>query len=217
MARPATIAFVGLTAFSCAALVYFQLGDQLQAAAAAKLIASSGFLTTAISVGVLRHRFGRIVFAGLVLSLCGDLFLIGQSQRFFLLGLASFLLAHIAYITAFLSYGQDRKWVFAAAAPAVAAAVGVGAWLEPHVASPLAAPVHVYTAAITLMVITAVGARGAGAPGLIPAGALMFFVSDLSVAMQRIIETDFPTIVWGLPLYYAGQICLALGAAPRDR
>ena len=216
MARPATIAFVGITALSCAALVYFQLEDRLQAAAAAKLFASISFLATAVSVGALRHRFGRIVFAGLVLSLCGDLFLIGQSQRFFLFGLASFLLAHIAYITAFISYGQNRRWVFVAAAPAVAAAVGVGAWLEPHVSSTMVAPVHGYIAAITLMVITAVGARGAGAPRLIVAGALMFFVSDLSVAMQRIIETDFPTIIWGLPLYYAGQICLALGAARRD-
>ena len=181
------------------------------------IIASSGFLATAASVGALRHRFGRILFAGLVLSLCGDLFLIGQSQRFFLFGLASFLLAHIAYITAFVSYGQSRNWVLVVAAPAVAAAVGIGAWLEPHVSSSLAAPVHVYTAAITLMVITAFGARGSGAPRIIVAGALMFLVSDLSVAMQRIIETDFPTIIWGLPLYYAGQICLALGAAPEDR
>lgn len=217
MARPATIGFVCTTAIACVALVYFQLGDRLQAAAAAKLIASIGFLSTAVSVGALRHRFGRIIFAGLLLSLCGDLFLIGQSQRFFLFGLASFLLAHIAYITAFVSYGQNRRWVLVAAVPAVAAAVGVGAWLEPYVSSSLAAPVHVYTAAITLMVITAFGARGAGAPRLIVAGALMFFVSDLSVAMQRIIETDFPTIVWGLPLYYTGQICLALGSASRNR
>jgi hypothetical protein len=63
------------------------------------------------------------------------------------------------------------------------------------------------------MVITALGARGAGASRLIVAGALMFFVSDLSVAMQRIIETDFPTFVWGLPLYYAAQLCFAAGAS----
>ena len=73
---------------------------------------------------------------------------------------------------------------------------------------------RIYTAAITLMVITAFGARGAGAPSLLVVGALAFFVSDLSVAMQRLVETDFPTFAWGLPLYYAGQTCIALGAAP---
>ena len=205
-----------MTALACTALVYLQLEDRLQAAAVAKLIASCGYLATALSAGVLRHRFGRIVFTGLVLSLFGDLSLIGQSQRFFVLGLASFLLAHIAYITAFVTYGQNRRWVLAAAIPAAAAAIVVGAWLAPHVSAELAIPVRVYIAVITLMVITAVGVRGAGAPNLIVAGALMFFASDLSVAMQRIIVTDFPTIVWGLPLYYSGQICLALGAAPRD-
>ena len=74
-------------------------------------------------------------------------------------------------------------------------------------------PVRLYTAVISLMVITAIGARGAGASRLIVAGALMFFVSDLSVAMQRIMVTDFPTIIWGLPLYYAGQLCFAVGAS----
>ena len=189
----------------------------MPAAAAAKVVASSSFLATAVSVGALRHRFGRVVFAGLVLSMAGDLFLIGQSQRFFLFGLCSFLLAHIAYITAFVSHGQDRRWVLAAAVPGVIAAILVGVWLGPHVSPELAAPVHVYIAAITLMVITAFGARGAGASRLLVAGALMFFVSDLSVAMQRIVETDFPTIIWGVPLYYSGQLCLALGAASPDR
>jgi uncharacterized membrane protein YhhN len=195
------------------ALVYFQRMGWAQSAAAAKIIASTGFLATAVSVGALRHGFGRLVFLGLVLSMIGDLFLIGQSRRFFLLGLVSFLLAHLAYVTAFVSHGQKRKWVLTAAVPAVAAAVLVGFWLSPHVPAELAVPVRVYTAVITLMVITAFGARGAGASTLIVAGALMFFVSDLSVAMQRIVETEFPTIIWGLPLYYGGQLCLALGAA----
>ncbi len=147
----------------------------------------------------------------------GDLFLIGASRLFFLLGLVSFLLAHVAYITAFVSVGQDRRWVVAAAVPAIVGGVLVGAWLAPHVPAELAVPVRVYTAVITLMVITAFGARGAGAPSLVAAGALMFFVSDLSVAMQRIIETEFPTIIWGLPLYYGGQTCIALGASSRYR
>jgi len=153
VARPATIGFVCITALACMALVYLQRMGWMQAAAAAKLVASSGYLATAISVGVLRHPFGRIVFAGLVLSLWGDLFLIGPSQRFFLLGLASFLLAHIAYTTAFVTFGQNRRWVLAAAVPAIVAAVLVGAWLTPYVAPALAVPVRVYTAVITLMVI----------------------------------------------------------------
>jgi len=48
---------------------------------------------------------------------------------------------------------------------------------------------------------------------LILAGALMFFLSDLSVASQRLVQMEFPTYVWGLPLYYAGQLCLALSVS----
>ena len=213
MNRVATIALVTLTGLACMALVYFQRMGWPQLAVAAKLAASLGYLATAISAGCLRQRVGQIVFAGLVLSFIGDLLLIGLSQRNFLLGLMSFLLAHIAYVTAFVTAGLDRKWVLRAAVPIIAIAALVLLWISPHVAPYLATPVYVYTAVISLMVIAAFGARGAGASRLIVAGALMFFVSDLSVAAQRIIELDFPTIIWGLPLYYAGQLCLALGAA----
>ena len=72
---------------------------------------------------------------------------------------------------------------------------------------------QMYTIVISVMVVTAFGTRGKGASVLILAGALMFFLSDLSVAALRLIQTDFPTYVWGLPLYYAGQLCLALSAA----
>jgi len=213
MNRPATIVFAVITAVGCMALVYFQRMGWMQMAALAKLLASLGFLATAVSAGALRHRFGQIVFAGLVLSMCGDLMLIGRSQQNFLLGLGSFLLAHVAYITAFVTRGQNRRWALTAAAPVVAMAVLVLYWLAPHMASGLAITVRMYIAAISLMLITAFGARGAGASTLIVSGALLFFVSDLSVAMQRIVHTEFPTIIWGLPLYYGGQLCLAVGAS----
>ena len=91
--------------------------------------------------------------------------------------------------------------------------VSVLAWLQPHLEPPIALPVQVYVAAISLMVITAFGARGAGASRLVVIGALLFFISDLAVAMQRIVAPGFPAYLWGLPLYYSGQLCLALGAS----
>jgi len=211
--RPVSIVFIVITAVAAMALVYFLQMGWAQAAAAAKFVASGGFLATAVSEGALRHAFGRIILAGLALSMCGDMFLIGQSPRNFLLGLTSFLLAHIAYITAFVTVGLNRNWASRAAAPVIAAAVLVLLWMSPHVAPYLATPVYSYTAVISLMVIAAFGARGAGASRLIVAGALMFFVSDLSVAAQRLVQTELPTIVWGLPLYYAAQLCFAVGAS----
>lgn len=212
MTRLSTIVFIVLTAIACMALVYFLRVDWPLFAAGAKLVASTGFLATAISVGALKHRFGQAIFAGLALSFFGDLFLIGMSERAFLFGLGSFLLAHIAYIAAFAIYGYDRKWALVAAIPIIAITVIVAIWLAPHVPPDLVIPVRVYTIIISLMVIAAFGSKGAGASTLIVAGALMFFVSDLSVAATRLVEVSFPTIVWGLPLYYAGQLCFAASA-----
>ncbi len=211
--RPTTIVFVVLTALSCMALVYFLRMGWPEAALGAKVIASSSFIATALSVGALKHRFGQILFAGLVLSLCGDLFLTGVSQRAFMLGLASFLLAHLAYIVAFSVLGLNHKWMLFAAIPVIAIAVLVAAWLAPHTPPELAMPVRVYTIVISVMVIAAVGSKGAGGPTLAVIGALLFYTSDLSVAAQRLVEMDLPTYVLGLPLYYAGQLCLALSAA----
>ena len=194
-------------------LVAALLLDRPAIAAAAKLIASTAFVLTAISSGALASGYGSVILAGLVLSWFGDAFLIGTSQRWFLLGLVSFLLAHVAYVTAFVNLGVARRWVLSALAPVLAIAAGVLLWLQPHVPPELLWPVRFYTAVISLMVITAVGTRGAGATPLIVVGACLFFLSDLSVAALRFTEPSFPTYVLGLPLYYAGQLCLAFSVA----
>ena len=213
MKRTSTVIFVVITALACVALVYFLRVEWLALARAAKVIASVGFLATAISAGALQHSFGRIIFVGLLLSFCGDISLIGTTQQAFLIGLGSFLLAHLAYVSAFAVWGQKWSWTAIAAIPVSITAAIVIMWLSPALPAQLQIPVYAYVAAISLMVVAAFGSKGAGASTLLVIGALMFFVSDLSVAAQRIIGTDFPTIIWGLPLYYAGQLCLALGSA----
>ena len=206
-------ALAALCAAGCIMLVAALLLDRPAVAAVAKLTASTAFLLAAVSAGALASRYGSVVLAGLVLSWFGDAFLIGTSQHWFLLGLVSFLLAHIAYVTAFVNLGVDRRWVLSALAPVLAIAVGVLLWLQPHVPPELQWPVRFYTAVISLMVITAFGTRGAGATPLIVVGACLFYLSDLSVAALRFTEPPFPTYVLGLPLYYAGQLCLAFSVA----
>ena len=57
-------------------------------------------IVTLISSGSVNSTFTYLMLAGLVLSLCGDVFLMLPKDRF-IAGLVSFLLAHIAYIAAF--------------------------------------------------------------------------------------------------------------------
>jgi uncharacterized membrane protein YhhN len=74
-------------------------------------------------------------------------------------------------------------------------------------------PVIAYVAVISVMVVLAFGSYGSGATWLIPLGATLFFASDLFVARNQFVAPGTVNRVWGLPLYYAAQILLALSTA----
>lgn len=204
---------VTLTAASCIALVALLFAGLGAPAAIAKIIASSGFIAVSIRSGAASSTYGRLILAGLAFSWCGDMFLIGPSRTAFLSGLVAFLLAHVAYVAAFVTHGYERRWVFMATVPVTVIAIGVFSWLAPHTPASLTVPVRAYVTVISLMVIFAIGTRGRGGSLLIVAGAVLFFLSDLSVAALRLVQTDYPTYLIGLPLYYAGQVCLALSCS----
>lgn len=204
------VAWIAIVAVGAAALVASRLAGMDAPATVAKMTASSGFVALAVVVGALRRRYGQLLLAGLVFSWWGDLFLAGESGSWFLAGLVSFLLAHVTYILAFASLGVHGRRLLVAAVPVALVSMAVIAWLTPHVPQGLQWPVRAYTLVITAMVVTAMGARGAGASALIPAGALLFYCSDLSVAAGQFLDPAFPNYVWGLPMYYGGQVLLAL-------
>ena len=202
-----------LVAVGCLSLVALLLAGRDLPAAFAKLAASSGFIWLAIHAGGLRSKYGRVIVAGLAFSWLGDAALIGDSRSWFLFGLGAFLLAHVAYIGAFLIAGLSARWVGIAAIPIAIIALAVSEWLDPYLGPGLVVPVRLYIVVISLMVITAFGARGRGATLFIVVGAVSFFLSDLSVAALRLVQTDIPTYVVGLPLYYFAQINFALSTA----
>lgn len=177
---------------------------------AAKMTASSAFVALALMLGAWHSRYGRLILAGLVLSWCGDLFLAGSTENLFLFGLGSFLLAHVAYTSAFVSMGINFNWALGALVPVAVLSVGAAIWLTPFVSVEMTIPVRVYTAVISLMVVAAWGARGSGGPWLISVGAVLFYLSDLSVAAGQFVPTDFPNYLWGLPFYFSAQVLLAL-------
>ena len=210
-------ALVVLALVACAALVTCQLLGVAIGAIISKLVASTAFLAVAIHSGAARSRYGRTVFLGLICAWCGDMFLLGDSQGLFLAGLVSFLLGHVAYVAAFWRHGQSYRWSLSALLPVAAISFLVSAWLAPFLPPDMVIPVRVYTFIISLMVMTAFGARGAGSTALIPAGAALFYLSDLSVATMQFTEPEFPTYIWGLPFYYTGQLMLALSVASANR
>lgn len=58
---------------------------------------------------VLRAKTGKFLLFALLFSWFGDLFLIFESPLYFLLGLSSFLVAHLFYIIIFLSISKPFK------------------------------------------------------------------------------------------------------------
>ncbi len=204
---------IGLVAIACTILVVALFFGHEPAAAVAKLVASSGFVALAIRLGSLQSTYGRVILTGLAFSWFGDAFLIGQSQLLFVLGLGAFLLAHLAYITAFVGRGMHLRTIAVAALPVLAIAIAVTIWLRPHVPAELEFPVRLYTTVISLMVVSAFGTHSHNPSTLILAGATMFFLSDLSVAALRLVQTDMPTYLLGLPLYYASQVCFAVSTS----
>ena len=208
-----TKGLIGLVALACTILVAALFLGSPPVAAVAKLVASSAFVALAIRAGSLQSTYGRVILAGLVLSWFGDAFLIGQSQQMFLLGLGAFLLAHVAYVTAFLSRGMRIRSVAAAVVPLLVIAIAVSVWLRPYVPTELEFPVRLYVTVISLMVISAIGTHSHKPSILILAGAVLFFLSDLSVAALRLVQTDLPTYLLGLPLYYSAQVCFAVSTS----
>jgi uncharacterized membrane protein YhhN len=201
---------ISVVAIACGALVALLYAGHDNAAAFAKLIASLGFVAVAVFSGASRSTWGRFILIGLVLSLAGDMFLAWSTESAFLFGLGSFLLAHVAFIVAFGVHGVSGRWIAASAVFIAAFGYWVAGWLLPSTPDELIFPVTAYIIVINVMVIAAFGTRGVGGHWLIVAGAVMFLSSDLSVAAQRLLQTESATYVWGLPLYYSGQVCLAL-------
>ena len=159
--------------------------------------------------GALASSYGRLILLGLLLSWLGDVFLIPKRQLFFIAGLGSFLLAHVAFSGAFLLQPLEILPLIFAATGTVVVAIIILRWLWPHLSHNFRPAVVSYLAAISLMVVLASGTMAAAGPQLL-IGAVMFAVSDIFVARDRFVSPSVANRLWGLPLYYAAQLIFAL-------
>ena len=163
---------------------------------------------------------------GIFFSLAGDVFLMVSyarlSNRWFLLGLAAFLLAHVAYIIGLNTPlgGVSPVW-----------AIGIGIVLAMTAARILrrilagvrekglrrmVAPVVAYGMVITLMLLSAILTLyrldwKTSAAGLVSLGAILFYFSDIILAWNRYVAPVKNGRVMNMASYHLGQIALVAG------
>lgn len=203
---------IAATLVFLAGLLVAERSDSTKGRIATKPAASTAFIAVAITAGALDHPVGLAVVAGLVLSWFGDVFLISKREPVFLAGILSFLLGHVAYVVAFAMRGTDPTGLAIGAVVTIALAIPIGRWLLGHVDGTMKKAVIAYIVVISVMVTVATGATFAGAPPLLLTGAVLFFVSDITVARERFVQSGFANRLVGLPLYYVGQILIAATA-----
>jgi len=151
-----------------------------------------------------------LVVAGLVFSLAGDVFLMLPSDRF-LAGLASFLVAHLCYIAAFVSTTGPQASP-AALIPWLLAGAGILATLWPHFGA-MRAPALLYVLAILAMGWQATeqwSALRADWALYAMTGAVLFAISDSALAFDRFRRRFRAAPLVILSTYYAAQYLIAL-------
>jgi alkenylglycerophosphocholine/alkenylglycerophosphoethanolamine hydrolase len=162
------------------------------------------------------ERYAQWVFAGLVLSLIGDM-LLEVGPELFLPGLGAFLLAHVAYAAAYLTVTRSPS--LTRALPFVLLGVGASVFLWPGLGN-MALPVTAYVVVICTMTWRSVAMWGV--EGLARreqwaavAGALMFAASDgllsIKLFMRPLPGSSYAIML----LYWAAQLCIALSARRR--
>ncbi len=179
-----------------------------------KPVASAAFLWAGLLAGVLDETYGRLVLLGLALCFAGDVLLIPRDRPgVFRAGIFAFLLGHVAYAAAFLTQPLAPAGLVAGALLLGVVVWAVLRWLGRSLPSDMVWPVRAYLVVISIMATLACGVTAAGGPRAVAVGALAFTASDVSVARDRFVRHEFVNRAWGLPLYYAAQLLIAVTPA----
>lgn len=172
-----------------------------------------------------RHtKSSLLLLVGLGFSLAGDvlLMLVGVANpEFFLFGLASFLVAHLCYITSFSQhpgwwqgYLLRRPWWVVLFVLYLAVFL---LFLGEALAGPMRLAVPVYAAVITLMAMSALhlgGRMEKTAVRTLFAGAMLFVISDSLIALYKFKYPEAAGVAFSLGImvtYVAGQYLIVRG------
>lgn len=176
----------------------------------AKPLATLLIAAMALSLVTGESAYRRWIVIGLLWSTLGDVMLMLPGD-FFLHGLVSFLVAHLAYLVAF----TRRERMFASLLPFAAyalVALLVLAYLWPGIPAPMRIPVIVYVVALGAMAAQATAiwtVRRDRASALAAIGGALFMFSDSLIAFNRFGEPFEASRFLVLVSYWLAQWLIA--------
>jgi uncharacterized membrane protein YhhN len=165
--------------------------------------------------GFLNQNIRLLTVLALLFSVIGDVLLmfVSQSEHYFMLGLISFLLAHIMYCLVFYKhYTYDKSiLIFILCLGAFAYSIFD---IFSHQLDDLYVPVLIYMMVLSVMVIMAASRQNSVnrlSFALVFIGAILFLSSDTILALNKF-NHPISHSHWSIMLTYAlAQFCIVLG------
>lgn len=163
--------------------------------------------------------YRRWIAAGLALSMLGDI-LLEWPVNAFVPGLAAFLLAHLAYLAAYL--GDTRRLAPAGLLFAALLGGGLFALLYSRGLGPLLLPIALYSLTISCMLWRAIARLGcadlpAASRNLAAVGALLFVSSDAMIGISRFVGAFDGSSYAIMLTYWLGQFGIAASVTSRHQ
>ena len=218
-----------LLLFGCAAetaFILFEYQKRMLSALLLKALASLLFVLAGVFAFSLAMRlnFARLVIVGLMLGAIGDVclnlrfLLTDGAKRAFLLGIASFLLGHVAYVLALISCAPAALLYALPAAAVVSFFLIRFVLARIEVNGAIKAFGIVYLCVVFLMACVALAMfllepQSTGR-AVFALGGVLFAASDVLLVLGQFGKRTYRGFrALNLSLYYIGQVCICLAIA----
>ena len=164
-----------------------------------------------LALGDSQWIYGALLFAWL-----GDMALLKPGKVFFMLGLVGFLVGHLCmstHLIGLLSTSLTATTPVAIFMMMLGVALGLFNYLRPYLGS-LKLPVLVYCLVLATkgsLALILVWQMPNVTTALVAAGALVFMVSDLTLAINRFVKPIHKAHLWVMSSYTLAQAMMVLG------